>query len=70
METIYVISSKNKWGVYKKHSSRAIRSFKHRDLAFHFATRYNAIIAVMTKDGTPDFIYNPTNEKTQKATRN
>jgi len=57
VETIFVISSRNKWGVHKRHGKRAIRVFKHRDLAFHFATKYKATIVVMTKDGSVDFTY-------------
>lgn len=57
METIFIIHSRNKWGVYKRHSRKAVRVFKHRDLAFHYATRYRAAIIVMTKDGELDFTH-------------
>lgn len=56
-ERIYVISHHNKWGVYKRHGKRSLRNFKHRDLAFHYATKFKAQIVVMTKDGELDFTY-------------
>jgi hypothetical protein len=54
---IYIISSKGKWGVYKRNSKRSIKNFLFRDLAFHYATKFNETISVHNKDGLVDFIH-------------
>lgn len=39
-----------------------MRNFKHRDLAFHYAAKFNARIIVHNKDGTIDFTFISSNK--------
>lgn len=63
MEDIHIVRCNGKWGVYSKGSHRSKRNFKHRDLAFHYATRYDARIIVHNTDGMVVFIYEDKNGK-------
>jgi hypothetical protein len=56
-DDIFILSHQNKWGVYKRNSNRSSRNFKHRDLAFLYAIKYNSRIIVNNKNGTTDFVY-------------
>jgi hypothetical protein len=64
MEEIHIIKSRRKWGVYKRNGNKSLRNFEHRDLAFHYATRYDAKLIVHNSDGMVDFIavYDDTNK--------
>jgi hypothetical protein len=61
MEQLYIIKVRNKWGVYKTHSNRSMKNFKHRDLAFHYAVPHaikNRLrITVFDADGFTDFVF-------------
>lgn len=54
---IHIITCKGKWGVYKRKSIRSLKNFKHRDLAFLFATKYKTRIIVHNSDGGVDFVH-------------
>ena len=60
-EELHVITVKRHWGVFKRHSARSLRNFKHRDLAFLYAVRYaknrDVQIIVHDTDGCVDFTY-------------
>lgn len=54
----HIISHSGMWGVFKKGSVRSMRNFKHRELAFLYASGYKTKIIIHETDGSVCFIFN------------
>ena len=55
LSKIHIISNGNKWAVYKPKAKRALRVFKHREIAFYYASNLADIVIVHNKKGEVDF---------------
>ena len=49
---IHIISSGNKWGIYKKGNKRMSKLFKYREQAYHYAKQITNNIVVHNKNGS------------------